>query len=432
MLKIESMKVKRDEWESPEVNFKLSEGEICAIIGPSGSGKTSIQLSIIGLLPYQGSIKYRGIEVNFIEKRYLRSKIAYVPDEPESYILNNRVFDEAAFGPENLGWLPREVIESTIQALEIVGLLSLHNREVPTLSGGQKQRLAIADALSIKPEILLLDNPFSNIDWEGRRPISKTLEELCSKGLSILLTGYSLEELYLKPDNVLFIGEVGEPYNEKSYNHAPSTTKKLLEVNDISFSYHRKEYVLKRVTFTAHKGEVISIIGKNGVGKTTLLKVLAGIYKPSRGVVTINGRKTRPPLSIYVSQNPSTFLTGQTPREELSGSRSVEAFRFIEEIGLSYLLDKPIHRLSLGEKRIISIVSALYMNPLLLCLDEPTSGLDYRLGNKIGEIIRSAAAKDTAIIVATHDISFAKAFSDRILLLEDGVIHEDWREKLQL
>ncbi len=426
------MKVNRESWESPEVNFKLSEGEINAIIGPSGSGKTSIQLSIIGLLPYKGSIKYRGIEVNSIEKRYLRSRIAYVPDDPESYILNNRVFDEVAFGPENLGWLPREVIESTIKALETVGLLSLQDREVSTLSGGQKQRLAIADALSVKPEILLLDNPFSNIDWEGRRSISKTLEELCSKGLSILLTGYSLEELYLKPDNSLFIGEVGEPYNEKSYSHSPTTSEKLLEVGDVSFSYHGREYVLKGVTFTAHKGEVISIIGKNGVGKTTLLKVIAGIYKPSRGIATILGRRPRPPLSIYVSQNPSTFLTGQTPREELSESRSLEAFKFIEEIGLSYLLDKPIHRLSLGEKRIISIVSALYAKPLMLCLDEPTSGLDYKLGNKIGEMIRLAAAKDTTIIIATHDISFAKAFSDNILLLEDGVLHEDWRKKIPM
>lgn len=432
MLKIESMKVKRDEWTSPEINFRLSEGETGAIIGPSGSGKTSIQLSIIGFLPYEGSIKYRGMEVNSIDNRYLRSRVAYVPDEPESYILNNKVFDEVAFGPENLRWPPEEVIKSSIEALEIVGLISLHDREVSSLSGGQKQRLAIADALSIKPELLLLDNPFSNIDWEARRSISKILEELCSRGLSILLTGYSLEEICLKPDRILPIGEVGKPYAGKPSNIRTLTSEKLLEVGDIWFSYHRGEHVLKGVCFTAHKGEVISIIGRNGSGKTTLLKILAGIYKPSRGVVSILGRRPRPALSIYVSQNPSIFLTGQTAREEFSEMGSLKALSLIEEIGLSHLLDKSIHKLSLGEKRIISILSALYKYPKLLCLDEPTSGLDYNLGERIGETIKLAAAKGTAVIIATHDISFAKAFSDRILLLENGVLHEEWRERLQV
>ncbi|MEM3741607.1 MAG: ABC transporter ATP-binding protein, partial [Nitrososphaerota archaeon] len=209
MLEIKSMKARRDTWRSPEVNLTLRRGEIAAIIGLSGSGKTSILLSLIGLLPYDGVAEYGGVEIKLIDKTYLRSKIAYVPDEPESYLLNRRVFDEVAFGPENLGWHPRKIIESTIKALEIVELLNLYDSEVSALSGGQKQRLVIADALSISPEIILLDNPFSNIDWEAKKTISKTLEQLCGEGISIILTGYSLEELHLKPDKTLFIGEFG-------------------------------------------------------------------------------------------------------------------------------------------------------------------------------------------------------------------------------
>lgn len=431
MLKIESMKARRGMWKSPEINLTLREGEVAAIIGPSGSGKTSILLSIIGLLPYEGTIEYNGVEVSLIDKKYLRSKIAYVPDEPESYILNNKVFDEAAFGPENLGWKPKKVIESTIRALEITGLLNLYNREVSTLSGGQKQRLAIADALSISPEILLLDNPFSNIDWEARKSISKTLKELCDNGLSIILTGYSLEELYLKPDKTIFIGEVGKPYVRKTSYDNLLVSEKFVDVKDVWFSYDGRNNVLKGISLTIGRKEIISVIGKNGVGKTTLLKILAGIYKPSRGTVLINGRKPNPHLSLYVSQNPSAFLTGTTPRDELPKSENTDATSLLEKFGLSYLLDKPIHTLSLGEKRIISIMSGLYRGALLLCLDEPTAGLDYKMGQKLGEILRSAASNNEAFVIATHDISFAEAYSDRILLLDGGIIYEDWRRIFQ-
>jgi len=427
LLKIESMKARRGVWKSPEINLTLREGEVAAIIGPSGSGKTSILLSMIGLLPYEGAMKYNGVEVSLIDKTYLRSKIAYVPDEPESYMLNNKVFDEAAFGPENLGWNPKKVIESTIRALEITGLLDLYDREVSTLSGGQKQRLAIADALSISPKILLLDNPFSNIDWEARKSISKTLKELCDNGLSIILTGYSLEELYLKPDKTMFIGDVGKPYVRKASYDSLLVSEKFVDINDVWFSYDRRNNILKGVSFTIHRKEIISIIGKNGVGKTTLLKILAGIYKPSKGVVLINGRKPTPHLSVYVSQNPSAFLTGATPRDELPKSKNTDAISLLEKLDLSYLLDRPIHTLSLGEKRIISIVSGLYRGAPLLCLDEPTSGLDYKLGQKLGEILRTAAFINKSFIIATHDISFAEAYSDRILLLDGGIVYEDWR-----
>lgn len=426
MLEIKSMKAKRDTWRSPEVNLTLRRGEIASIIGPSGSGKTSILLSLIGLLPYEGIAKYNGVEVKSIDKTYLRSKITYVPDEPESYLLNKKVFDEVAFGPENLGLDPRNIIESTIKALEIVGLLNLYDDEVSTLSGGQKQRLVIADALSISPEIILLDNPFSNIDWVARKTLSKTLEQLCSEGISLILTGYSLEELYLKPDKTLFIGEVEEHYRKKTFHHYLEKSRKLLEVKNVWFSYNRRENVLKGVSFTVNMSETISIIGRNGVGKTTLLKILAGIYKPSKGVVFIDGKRLNSRLSIYVSQNPSAFLTEATSREELSKSRSIDTISLLEKMGLSHLLNRPIHTLSLGEKRIISILSGLSRGTLLLCLDEPTSGLDYKLRRAVGEILREAASNKMTILIATHDISFAEVYSDRILLLEDGVIYEDW------
>jgi len=423
LLKLQKTRVKRGSWISPTVDLDVREGEVVAIIGPSGSGKSSILLSIIGVLDYEGSITLSGSEVRNMDKRQLRSRIAYVPDDLNSYLITFRVIDEVAFNLENLGYESKNIVEKSLEVLELTQLLELWDRDVWTLSEGEKQRLVIASALSTSPKIVLLDNAFSNIDWEMKKKFLDIFKEFLEEGHTIVYTGYSIMKEFLKPDHVVYLGETDEQYKIKMVKRT-GLKDVLLEVEDLWFRYTRERYILRGVWFKAFRGERLTIIGKNGSGKTTLLKIISGLYKPSSGRVRIESRTPKIGKCIYVPQNPSISLFGRTPREELRYVESRWAEKIIEDVGLGYLLDKPMHSLSLGEKRLISLLSALSLRATLVVLDEPTVGLDHRLANMIGELFYNISNENVTLIMTTHDRDFAEAFSDRILLLEEGVVHE--------
>ncbi|MCS7125752.1 MAG: energy-coupling factor ABC transporter ATP-binding protein [Aigarchaeota archaeon] len=424
MLRLHRARAKRVGWTSPPIDLEVRSGELAAIIGSSGSGKTSILLSAIGLLDYEGSITFNGEEVKKADKRELRSRMAFVPDEYDSYIITSRVVDEIAFNLENQGYAPEEVAEKILRTLETTHLLNLWSREVWTLSGGERQRLVIASALSTSPTIILLDNPFSSIDWNMRRELSRIVVKLLEENRIVVYTGYSILKDMPKPDHIAYLGELRGSYSSREPLKKDLERSVLLDVRDVWFRYVDGSDVLRGISFTAFRKEVLTLLGRNGVGKTTLLKIISGLLKPRSGKVLIDGREARPGLCIYVSQNPSGLLIGKTPREEFRYVGESEAWKIVEELGFGYLLDKPIHSLSLGEKRLISLLSTLSYRSPLIALDEPTVGLDYYLRGLVGELVQKASSKNVGVIMATHDRAFAETFSDRMLILEGGVILE--------
>ncbi len=409
LLSLRRFRAKRDGWRSPEIELELREGELALLVGGSGSGKTSILLAINGLLPHEGWISSTG-------------QSAYVPDEVEGYLLTSRVIDEAAFGPENLALPPNEVWKRALSAIELAGLGDRIWWRIEGLSIGMKYRLAFASALSMYPKLLLLDNFLAAIDPPTRYQITNLIEDLRKRGVGIVMAAYEEMPKGLSVDKVIQLGSEKSLWNGRIEKKRGKKIvgEEVLRVQGLSFMYPGRISVLKDVSFSVKKSETVAVMGRNGAGKSTLLKLVSGLLKPSSGKILLDGRKPSPRTATYIHQNPAFQLVGRTPREDLEISNLPETI--FKTLGMEYILDKPIYKLSLGEKRIAAISFGLAAKPKLLAVDEPTHGLDRRLSEVIGEALTRAAEEGVTILIATHDECFSETFMDRCIVLRDCVI----------
>lgn len=350
------------------INFKVFKGQIVAILGANGAGKTTLCHHLTGIIPsiYQGTTEGKaivaGMNVYDHPVYELAQKVSFVTQDPEGQLINPDVLMEVAFGPENLG-VPREdIMRRAKWALQAVGLEGFESRSPSELSGGQKQRLVLAAGLSMEPELLILDEPTSQLDPIGTEEVLDSLVELKKKyNMTTLLTTHATEEVLRITDRVMVLskGEViaeGTPREVFSkvelldsvgvqvpqiamlgYKIAPnqpvpmtveegkslvtqtiqqkhltpklsvqpvqlaSESEVLLECVDLNFTYPGTPPVtaLRDVNLKVHRGEMIGIIGQNGSGKTTLVKQFLKLLKPTKGKVLFNGKDIQ------------TFTTGE-------------------------------------------------------------------------------------------------------------------------
>ena len=351
----------RSESTLVDVNLRVDRGEFVLLTGPTGCGKSTLLKTVNGLIPHllggalAGRVRVDGIETCEAGMASLSQKVGLVFQNPDDQIFSTMVLDEVAFGPENLA-LPREEIRRRVaRVLEAVGLEGLEHRSTQMLSGGQKQRLVVASVLSMAPDILLLDEPFSQLDPRGAREVLEVVRRLNGKGMTVVLVehrihevidaatrmvvmdqgrilldgsprevfehGHVLGRLGLRiPDSVVFSWKMG--FDEVALNLeeverkldgqrsiAPRAVKAVpgaepmrcrpggeavLEAEGVSFGYQRKAgRILDEVSLGIQRGEMVSLMGNNGSGKSTLLLHFAGLLKPWVGVVRVLGRDLR-------------------------------------------------------------------------------------------------------------------------------------------
>ncbi|MEM2373739.1 MAG: ABC transporter ATP-binding protein [Thermoproteota archaeon] len=194
------------------INFVVKKGEIIGIIGPTTSGKTTLCLCLKGLIPHivraemSGRVIISGIDTRETSVPELSKKIGFVIDDPEAQLTQLTVEEEVAFGLENLGLEPEEIKERVRWALDVVGLTGLEDRAPIDLSGGQQQRLAIASVLAMQPEIIVLDEPTSNLDPVGKDEVFGVLQDLKNKrNITIIVAEHEVERLAEFSDKVLLI-----------------------------------------------------------------------------------------------------------------------------------------------------------------------------------------------------------------------------------
>ena len=487
-LSIENLAFRYRDRSSPaiqDISFSIHPGEILLVAGASGCGKTTLIRCINGLIPrsYKGELTGRtliqGEETTGWSLARVSQQVGTVLQDPERQILGSKVLHEVAFGLENLG-LPRpEIIQRVEEALSILKISHLRERDTFTLSGGEKQKLALAGVLAMRPSILLLDEPLASLDPASAQETLSMVRLLADQGMSVLLVEHRVEDvLNIRPDRVLFMADgriryLGDlaglaaavNYHEiklpaeviiqraaadpppppfhalPSVSPTSSAPQPLVRFEDVAFGYAKELEVLHGINVDIHRGDVIAVLGPNGAGKTTFVKHAIGLLKPRHGRVVVQGRDTHD-ITVaqiastlgYVFQSPSHMLFAPTVYEELAfGPTNLkhpkdqipkEVHEALDTVNLSDYEKEPPLALSFGQQKRVSIAAILAMRSRILIMDEPTAGQDYFNYMSFMDTIVQMPGFE-AILFITHDVDLAVIYANRVLLIADGRLVAD-------
>ena len=493
-----------------DLSAGIPRGEFVLLTGPTGCGKSTLLKAINGLIPHlvggrmEGKIEIDGLDTRKADISTLSRKVGLIFQNPDDQIFSTVVQDEVAFGPENLA-LPRKTIRQGIdEALKLVGLDEFQHRGTYMLSGGEKQRLAIASVLSMSPEILILDEPFAQLDPRGTTEVLKTIRALNDNGMTVILVEHRIHEVAHLVDRIMVMGKgrivldeepraaferidvfkefglrvpesaeisrvmgfkkaaltleeikkgigsgIRPPFAPSRNQASPETPEKedsgktALEMEGVCFQYDRGAgFVLKDVSLSIRKGEVVSLMGNNGSGKSTLLLHFAALLKPSRGRVTVLGRDTHrlearqlAGMVGVVFQDPTLMLFNETVWQEVAfGPRMLhfgetklrqKVEEAMDAMGIAGLRDENPLSLSGGQRLRVALASISSMQPEVILLDEPTSGQDKSNSDRLLKYLYELSGKGITILFTTHDIEAAIRYSDRILVMNNGKIIAD-------
>ena len=317
-----------------------------------------------------------------------------------------------------------------------------------TLSGGQKQRLITASTLAIGQKIIILDEPLANLDKDGAAMLMGTLRALAGAGYCVVVIEHRLDMVLPFVDTVWHIGNKTVKKVENRQAYLQQQTAKIEDIcapfeaavpvfklQNAAFSVKKERVILKDVTLEIPRGGRTVFLGENGCGKTTLLRLIARLYKPTGGAIVQYidekfGQKPKGSRAWYkkvgiVYQNPDYQLFMPTVRQEISfGAKSEEyAAEIAELFGVKHLWERHPQSLSEGQKRRVSIAAVAACEPEVLLLDEPTVGQDYDGLCAMVEVLnRLHMQSGNTMITITHDVRCAEAFCDRAYLIADGMV----------
>lgn len=420
-----------------DVSLEVRAGECLGVTGPSGSGKSTLLRAVKGLL---GGGALSG-EVT------AAADVGLVFQNAETQILCSTVAEEVAFGPENLCVPPPEIAARVDGALRDVALSRLRDRNVERLSAGQKHRLAIAAVLSMRPGVLLLDEPTSQLDAPAKADLVRVLAGLKRSGYAIVVVEHDLAALAQLVDRwmVLEGGRAGaasarpapcsEPVARPTPRRAPPPgSAPAIAAEGVTCAYPGTGTVLERVDLRVLAGERVHLFGRNGCGKSTLLACLAGAVAPTAGTLHVAGVRVEEGARLfglvgYLLQNPQRQLFEDTVHDEVAFSLrrlrcAPDAVRervasALADCEAAHLADRLPLSLSFGEQHRVALASVLAPRPRVLLLDEPFAGLDLAQRRRLLEILGRVAERDgTAVLIASHDPLPDPRWPDRTVVLD--------------
>lgn len=482
-----------------DVTLHINRGDFVVLCGRSGCGKTTLlRLLKKELAPHgsrSGEILYCGKPVGDIDDRVSASDIGFVAQSPEGQIVTDKVWHELSFALENLGYDTGAISLRVGELSNYFGITPWFRNKTQTLSGGQKQLLNLASVMTVSPKLLLLDEPTSQLDPIAAADFIFTLQKINRElGTTIVLAEHRLEELLPVADKVAVMEDgkllaydapkkvclslrdhpisAGFPSAVRIWQslagkgECPLTVKEgraFLEENcaspeisttvsrkvqhgtpsvrlsDVWFRYEKDgDDVLRGADITVYGGEIFCILGGNASGKSTALKLMAGLKKAYRGQIEIlgkplrkykNGELHRHTVSL-LPQDPQTVFTADTVMEDLADISQVMGYKKEETqekiieltniLGIDDLLDRHPHDLSGGEQQKCALAKVLLTEPRILLLDEPTKGIDAYAKLTLKGILAGLKSRGLTIIIVTHDVEFAAENADRCSLLFDG------------
>jgi energy-coupling factor transport system ATP-binding protein len=448
------------------ISLTFGQGETILIAGPNGSGKSTLLKALLGVIPLHtggaisGRVSYDDKDITSFNIVQLTGKIGLVLQDPSSQISNLDVLEEAAFGSCNM-LAPRETALAVArEALNMVGLGHKVDASVFNLSGGELQRLAIASIVALKPKVIILDEPLSNLDPMGVASVIEVLRELGKYIETIIITTHWLDPfmeiatrlILMKKGSVSLdvpIKDVGSHKHEltEAYVEIPHklliedllskkgmtlqsclgikplvntttlTNNPLITATSLGFNYNNGPKTLHDLSFAIEKHSKVALLGHNGCGKTTLASVLTGIKKATSGKIASLSK--RPYLIL---QKPSLGFIATTVKEELSygltmSPETIE--KILREFGLWEYRNTSPFLLSGGEQRRLSLATSFAHNPDFIVFEEPTAGIDASQIQTFREALRKYAG--TALVI-THDTRLVGSDLRQAIVLARGTM----------
>lgn len=422
--------------ESPvfrDISFSIKAGERVALWGPSGCGKSTLLYLLNRLYPSNcdgeltGSILLWNKDTASYEPGELNKRIATVFQDPDTQFCMPTVEQEMAFTLENLHVSRLEMEQRISETLEVTGLSHLRKTVIQTLSGGMKQRVATACAILMKPEVLLLDEPLAHLDpltaqryigWLDRLQLSQSLTIVCVEHRLDVWGTFFDRAIHVTTSGTFSVEE--KPKRSRIYfpkRNSSIQEELAFEAENVSVQIKDKT-LLKDISLHLMRGEIAILAGPNGSGKSTFLKTVCGVMRSSHGTI-----KTGSILPGYVPQSPEHLFVTQQVSDEIQFSNDTnteEVSDIMNRLRLIEIQDAHPFAVSHGQKRRVAIAAMLADKRPVLLLDEPTSGQDASALEELFHLIDERAREGFAVLIVTHDMTFASAIADTIFLLNNG------------
>ena len=434
-----------------DFSCKVYAGQISLLLGPTGSGKSTI-LSLIKpeIAPQgkqDGSIIVCGQEVSTMTQAQSVDTIAFVPQAASRALVCETPLKELAFGLENRGVSEKEMRRRIFETVSFFGMEPLLHKRNCELSGGEQQLVALAAALVMRPKLLLLDEPTSQLDPFAQKNFTALLERVARElNVAVLVATHDITAFeHLADARICLDGEKPDVLQADSSSRqtlcpgssasnqasTAADNSPVLEFSAVTFAYPQSEQlVLNKCSLEVTGREIRALVGGNGSGKSTLLKLAAGILRPRRGRVYNQLQQSQG----YIPQNPELLFTCQSVGEELaqwqqSGAYSdqdiqdlLKASGLLARTTYQKLMSSHPYDLSGGQQQLLALVKVLLTKARLLILDEPTKGLDAPTKEAVINLLSYAQAEGATILVATHDMQLISRVADNVSLVFDGQI----------
>lgn len=477
------------------LSFALPDGALTLVTGASGVGKSTLLRTFNGLVPHfsggtlQGRLTVDGVEPYLQPPQNMGQRVGFVFQDPESQAVMAQVEDEIAFGMEQQGLNRAEMRVRLEEVLDLLGIATLRGRALTTLSGGERQRVAIAAVLALRPPLIVLDEPTSQLDPLAADELFQALVRLNHDlGISVVVAEHRLERVLPYADTMLtltpttpLLGTPREvlphlqevpplvemarrlkweplpltikearPFSRKITLPTPTGTPTasfkngtpLVRADGVSVGYHGT-FAVRSADFALHAGEIVALMGRNGAGKSSLLRSLVGLVRPTSGAITVGTLDaTRTSTAAlcrivgFLPQNPNDLLFAETVREEWEFSLRQHGIDPVtgwdeygaplaEQLGLTPLLHRYPRDLSVGERQRVALGAILLVRPRVLLLDEPTRGLDHQSKHQLATLLKTWRYEGMGVVVITHDVEFAAQIADRVVMMAEGQIVAD-------
>lgn len=454
-----------------------------------------------------GNILYKNKPLSEYSNLEQASQIGFVMQNPDNQIVTDKVWHELAFGLENLGYSTFEIRTRVSEIASFFGIEHWFYKNVNELSGGQKQLLNLASVMVMEPSVLILDEPTSQLDPIASQEFLQTLSKINRElGISVIISEHRLDDVFPISDRVIVMddGKIiadETPKNVceslKSLTHdmydalptpvrvwdavknelsCPLTVRDgriwlekyaeqhslnkdiipndekvpsgetVIELNDVWFRYEKNSPdVIKGLSVKIKKGELFSIVGGNGTGKTTALSLISGLNTPYRGKIIINGKQLSQIKDLYnevlgvLPQNPQSLFLKDTvyqdlleilSKSKLSKEEKEERIQNVSVLcKIDSLYESHPYDLSGGEQQRVALAKILLSDPQILLLDEPTKGMDAHFKKEFANILHNLKSKEVTIVMVSHDIEFCAMYADRCALIFDGNIASEGKPR---